>query len=150
MSSSHASVNVQTLTPHIQLYTLKAREAGEEIVEQMYAFTDKGFPNSWSACTKHRPGITIPDLLLNTEGKAVTLRPEMTPTLARMALQKQQYQSGVIQVLLRHTNRLLIYPSTNPCVCCLRFSRPYSAGAHASEMVHCGSVLAVRNSMYYE
>ena len=52
MSSSHASVNVQTLTPHIQLYTLKAREAGEEIVEQMYAFTDKGFPDSRSACTK--------------------------------------------------------------------------------------------------
>lgn len=58
-----------------RLYKIKAGDAGEEIVEQMYAFTDK-------------------------EGKEVTLRPEMTPTLARMVLQKQQFQSGVIQALM--------------------------------------------------
>ena len=61
----------------------------------------------------------------------------MTPTLARMVLQKQQSQSGVIQVL-----------------CCvagidIRFSndlRPsHAAGADAAEMVHSGTMLAVRN-----
>jgi histidyl-tRNA synthetase len=47
---------------------MKAAE-GEEIVEQMYAFTDK-------------------------EGDEVTLRPEMTPTLARMVLNKCRFSSG--------------------------------------------------------
>ena len=45
---------------HVELYE---RKAGEEIKEQMYAFVDK-------------------------EGDHVTLRPEMTPTLARMVLNK--------------------------------------------------------------
>jgi histidyl-tRNA synthetase len=44
----------------LELYTQKS---GEEIVEQLYAFEDKG-------------------------GRAVTLRPEMTPTLARMVAQR--------------------------------------------------------------
>jgi len=43
----------------LELYT---RKSGEEIVEQLYNFTDKG-------------------------GREVTLRPEMTPTLARMVAQ---------------------------------------------------------------
>jgi len=43
----------------LELYT---RKSGEEIVEQLYSFTDKG-------------------------GREVTLRPEMTPTLARMVAQ---------------------------------------------------------------
>ena len=43
----------------LELYT---RKSGEEIVEQLYCFTDKG-------------------------GREVTLRPEMTPTLARMVAQ---------------------------------------------------------------
>ena len=44
----------------VELYT---RKAGEEIVEQMYSFTTK-------------------------EGNKVTLRPEMTPSLARLVMQK--------------------------------------------------------------
>ena len=44
----------------LELYT---RKSGEEIVEQLYAFTDKG-------------------------GRDVALRPEMTPTFARMVSQK--------------------------------------------------------------
>jgi histidyl-tRNA synthetase len=44
----------------LELYT---RKSGEEIVEQLYNFTDKG-------------------------GREVTLRPEMTPTLARMVAQQ--------------------------------------------------------------
>ena len=53
---------------HTELYKKKAAH-GEEIVEQMYAFTDK-------------------------EGDSVTLRPEMTPTLARMVLNKVQGSTG--------------------------------------------------------
>jgi histidyl-tRNA synthetase len=45
---------------HLELYTGKS---GEEIVAQLYNFTDKG-------------------------GRALALRPEMTPTLARMVIQK--------------------------------------------------------------
>ena len=45
---------------HLELYTGKS---GEEIVSQLYNFTDKG-------------------------GRNIALRPEMTPTLARMAIQK--------------------------------------------------------------
>ena len=44
---------------------LYQRKAGEEITEQMYNFTDK-------------------------EGNEVTLRPEMTPSLARMVLGRMQ------------------------------------------------------------
>ena len=46
---------------------LYKRKAGEEIVGQMYAFTDQ-------------------------EGAEVTLRPEMTPSLARMVLSLQRPQ----------------------------------------------------------
>jgi hypothetical protein len=52
---------------HIQLYE---RKAGEEIVDQMYAFTDK-------------------------EGDRVTLRPEMTPSLARLVLNRTNLQVRV-------------------------------------------------------
>jgi histidyl-tRNA synthetase len=45
---------------HLELYTGKS---GEEIVSQLYNFTDKG-------------------------GRALALRPEMTPTLARLVIQK--------------------------------------------------------------
>ena len=44
----------------VELYT---RKSGDEIVEQLYSFTDKG-------------------------DRFVTLRPEMTPTLARMVAQR--------------------------------------------------------------
>ena len=54
---------------HVPLYE---RKAGEEIVEQMYAFKDK-------------------------EGNHVTLRPEMTPTLARMVLNRTNLQTGVVR-----------------------------------------------------
>ena len=53
---------------HVGLYE---RKAGEEIVDQMYAFTDK-------------------------EGKRVTLRPEMTPSLARMVLNRTNLQTGEV------------------------------------------------------
>eukprot|EP00591_Stephanopyxis_turris_P011630 CAMPEP_0195519892 /NCGR_PEP_ID=MMETSP0794_2-20130614/15726_1 /TAXON_ID=515487 /ORGANISM="Stephanopyxis turris, Strain CCMP 815" /LENGTH=536 /DNA_ID=CAMNT_0040649133 /DNA_START=127 /DNA_END=1737 /DNA_ORIENTATION=+ len=56
---------------HVELYE---RKAGEEIVDQMYAFVDK-------------------------EGKRVTLRPEMTPSLARMVLNKTNLQSGEVREL---------------------------------------------------
>jgi histidyl-tRNA synthetase len=54
---------------HVQLYE---RKAGEEIVGQMYAFYDK-------------------------EGDHVTLRPEMTPTLARMVLNRTNLQTGEVR-----------------------------------------------------
>eukprot|EP00529_Nitzschia_sp_RCC80_P000787 CAMPEP_0113507826 /NCGR_PEP_ID=MMETSP0014_2-20120614/36676_1 /TAXON_ID=2857 /ORGANISM="Nitzschia sp." /LENGTH=548 /DNA_ID=CAMNT_0000403469 /DNA_START=28 /DNA_END=1674 /DNA_ORIENTATION=+ /assembly_acc=CAM_ASM_000159 len=57
---------------HVQLYE---RKAGEEIVDQMYAFVDK-------------------------EGHRVTLRPEMTPTLARMVLNKTNLQTGEVRTTL--------------------------------------------------
>jgi len=57
---------------HVQLYE---RKAGEEIVDQMYNFKDK-------------------------EGDHVTLRPEMTPTLARMVLNKTNLQTGEVRVPL--------------------------------------------------
>jgi len=54
---------------HVQLYE---RKAGEEIVDQMYAFRDK-------------------------EGDHVTLRPEMTPTLARLVLNRTNLQTGDVR-----------------------------------------------------
>ncbi|KAL3936064.1 MAG: hypothetical protein SGBAC_008545 [Bacillariaceae sp.] len=57
---------------HVKLYE---RKAGEEIVDQMYNFTDK-------------------------EGNHVTLRPEMTPTLARMVLNKTNLQTGDVRLTL--------------------------------------------------
>lgn len=57
---------------HVQLYE---RKAGEEIVDQMYNFVDK-------------------------EGHRVTLRPEMTPTLARMVLNKTNLQTGEVRTTL--------------------------------------------------
>ena len=57
---------------HVGLYE---RKAGEEIVDQMYAFKDK-------------------------EGDFVTLRPEMTPTLARMVLNKTNLQTGEVRLTL--------------------------------------------------
>ena len=49
--------------PVVESAGLYTRKAGEEIVQQLYTFTDKG-------------------------GRALALRPEMTPSLARMVLQK--------------------------------------------------------------
>jgi len=57
---------------HVQLYE---RKAGEEITGQMYAFEDQ-------------------------EGARVTLRPEMTPTLARMVLKKTNLQTGEVRTPL--------------------------------------------------
>jgi len=57
---------------HEELYK---RKAGEEITEQMYNFKDK-------------------------EGAAVTLRPEMTPSLARMVLQLMRAETGAIAAVL--------------------------------------------------
>lgn len=54
---------------HVQLYE---RKAGEEIVDQMYNFVDK-------------------------EGAHVTLRPEMTPSLARLVLNKTNLQTGDVR-----------------------------------------------------
>jgi histidyl-tRNA synthetase len=54
---------------HVQLYE---RKAGEEIVDQMYAFHDK-------------------------EGDHVTLRPEMTPSLARLVLNRTNLQTGEVR-----------------------------------------------------
>lgn len=54
---------------------LYKRKAGEEITEQMYNFVDK-------------------------EGAKVTLRPEMTPTLARMVLSMQGSVSGQMAAML--------------------------------------------------
>ena len=51
--------------PVLESTKLYERKAGEEITQQMYNFTDK-------------------------EGNEVTLRPEMTPSLARMVLGKTQ------------------------------------------------------------
>jgi histidyl-tRNA synthetase len=61
--------------PVLEATKLYQRKAGEEITEQMYNFTDK-------------------------EGYEVTLRPEMTPSLARMVLARMQAASGEIRDLL--------------------------------------------------
>jgi len=55
---------------HVELYE---RKAGEEIVSQMYNFKDK-------------------------EGDHVTLRPEMTPTLARLVLNKSNLSTGEVTI----------------------------------------------------
>lgn len=57
---------------HEQLYK---RKAGEEITQQMYNFVDK-------------------------EGALVTLRPEMTPSLARMVLNLMRAETGEMSALL--------------------------------------------------
>jgi len=57
---------------HEELYK---RKAGEEITQQMYNFVDK-------------------------EGAAVTLRPEMTPSLARMVLSLMRAETGEMAALL--------------------------------------------------
>jgi len=57
---------------HEELYK---RKAGEEITEQMYNFRDK-------------------------EGAAVALRPEMTPSLARMVLSLMRSETGAIAAVL--------------------------------------------------
>jgi len=57
---------------HEKLYT---RKAGEEIVDQMYNFVDK-------------------------EGAHVTLRPEMTPSLARMVLSLMRIETGEMSAQL--------------------------------------------------
>jgi histidyl-tRNA synthetase len=54
---------------HVQLYE---RKAGEEIVSQMYHFVTQ-------------------------DGAAVTLRPEMTPSLARMVLNRTNLQTGLVR-----------------------------------------------------
>jgi len=61
--------------PVLEQEELYKRKAGEEIVQQMYNFVDK-------------------------EGNKVTLRPEMTPTLARMVLSLMRAETGDIAALL--------------------------------------------------
>mmetsp|Transcript_61363 Transcript_61363/g.126719 ORF Transcript_61363/g.126719 Transcript_61363/m.126719 type:complete len:678 (+) Transcript_61363:11-2044(+) len=61
--------------PVLESEELYKRKAGEEITQQMYNFVDKG-------------------------GYAVTLRPEMTPSLARMILARQRADSGQTMMIL--------------------------------------------------
>jgi len=61
--------------PILENVELYERKAGEEIVDQMYNFKDK-------------------------EGYHVTLRPEMTPTLARLVLGKTNLQTGEVRLTL--------------------------------------------------
>ena len=61
--------------PVLEHEDLFKRKAGEEIVEQMYNFKDK-------------------------DGNAVTLRPEMTPSLARMVLSLMRAETGEMSALL--------------------------------------------------
>ena len=56
--------------PVLERQELYKRKAGEEITQQMYSFTDK-------------------------EDTEVTLRPEMTPSLARMVLGRAQSHSSL-------------------------------------------------------
>ena len=58
--------------PILENVDLYKRKGGEEIVEQMYGFTDK-------------------------EGNEVSLRPEMTPSLARMVLNLTNLRSGRVR-----------------------------------------------------
>lgn len=62
-------------SPVLEHQRLYKRKAGEEIVDQMYAFVEK-------------------------DGAEVTLRPEMTPSLARMVLQRQNAVTGEIKELM--------------------------------------------------
>jgi len=57
------------LVEHEELYT---RKAGEEISDQLYNFEDKS-------------------------GRSLSLRPEMTPSLARMVIQRQKELPGIIK-----------------------------------------------------
>lgn len=61
--------------PVLENEELYKRKAGEEITEQMYNFIDK-------------------------DGAAVTLRPEMTPSLARMVLSLMRAETGEMSALL--------------------------------------------------
>lgn len=71
-----ASHNFQEYdAPVLENEELYKRKAGEEITEQMYNFKDK-------------------------EGALVTLRPEMTPSLARMVLQLMRAETGAIAAVL--------------------------------------------------
>jgi histidyl-tRNA synthetase len=58
--------------PVLESVALYERKAGEEITEQMYNFIDK-------------------------EGNGVTLRPEMTPSLARMILRRTNLADGTVK-----------------------------------------------------
>lgn len=58
--------------PVLESVALYERKAGEEITEQMYNFVDK-------------------------EGAGVTLRPEMTPSLARMILRRTNLADGTVK-----------------------------------------------------
>ncbi|MCO8268486.1 histidine--tRNA ligase [Haloferax sp. AB510] len=59
-------------TPHLERTQMYVDKSGEEIVEELYAFEDKG-------------------------GREVTLTPELTPTVARMVVAKQQALSKPIK-----------------------------------------------------
>ncbi|WP_424007171.1 histidine--tRNA ligase [Haloferax denitrificans] len=59
-------------TPHLERTQMYVDKSGEEIVEELYAFEDKG-------------------------GREVTLAPELTPTVARMVVAKQQALSKPIK-----------------------------------------------------
>ena len=61
--------------PVLENVALYERKAGEEITQQMYNFVDK-------------------------EGNGVTLRPEMTPSLARMVLLRTNLANGQVKELL--------------------------------------------------
>ena len=61
--------------PVLENVPLYERKAGEEITEQMYNFIDK-------------------------DGASVTLRPEMTPSLARMVLNLMREETGQMSALL--------------------------------------------------
>ncbi len=59
-------------TPHLERTQMYVDKSGEEIVEELYAFEDKG-------------------------GREVALTPELTPTVARMVVAKQQALSKPIK-----------------------------------------------------
>jgi histidyl-tRNA synthetase len=61
--AAHKRNFVEYDAPLLELTDLYTRKAGDEIVSQLYSFTDQG-------------------------GRSVSLRPEMTPSLARMVLSK--------------------------------------------------------------
>ena len=58
--------------PLVEYEDLYTRKAGEEISEQLYVFKDKS-------------------------GRGLALRPEMTPSLARMIIQRQKELPGIIK-----------------------------------------------------
>lgn len=106
--------------PVLEMQELYKRKAGEEITQQMYSFNDKSEPP-----------------------REVTLRPEMTPSLARMVLARAQSHnlplkwSSIPQCWRYDPRSPSLHrrrgPAPSSGMVSLPPSRPYSTASHVHQ-----------------